>query len=251
MVYTIRPNQWHTVDNQYVVTIDKEPVVIKFLSHILKMSETAIDLNQVYDAILMNLENEKILLLVDQILDEHDYLVKPLPHPYTQLDHFIGMALSGENDIALVLDPVKIIHRAMVDSHTELIPIEHHKKITHKKRILIVDDSLTSRTLCVNAVLTAGYEASSAIDGQNAWHLIQEEPFDCVITDILMPKMNGWELTQQIKNNNKYAHIPVIIITSLDSKEDKQRGLEIGANAFVVKNEFDTLNLIQIMESLI
>jgi two-component system chemotaxis sensor kinase CheA len=250
-LYTINPNDLSIVDNQSIWVINKVPVAVKVVSHLLKI-DTILDINRVYCGLLIDYHAKQLILLVDSIVDEHDCVVNPLPFPYTQLPQFIGVTLTGENDLALVLDPAKLMEMALAEGAGELNKFHQIDELTSpKKRILVVDDSVTTRTLCSSAVETAGHEAISTFNGKKAWEILNNTPIDCVITDILMPEMDGFELTSRIKNNKKLAHIPVIIVSLLDSKESKQRGLEVGANAFIVKSEFDTHSLIQIMESLL
>ncbi len=254
MLYEVKPAQLKQVDNQYVFMIQNKPVAVKLMSQVLHIPDTLIHLDKTYYGLLLAFQQDELLFLVDSIVDEHDYLVKALPFPYQQIAHYIGTALTSDNDLALVLDPAILMQMALSNTTSSLSAIHFlvpEKKQTHKKRVLVVDDSLTSRTLCSNAVITAGFDSASVVDGKKAWDLMQQESFDCVITDILMPEMDGFELTKRIKDDKQYHHIPVIIVSSLDSKEDKKKGMDVGADAFVVKNEFDTLSLLHIMESLL
>ncbi len=252
-LYEINARGLKLVDNKYILVIENKPVTIKVLSHLLKISTDLPEINDTYYGLLIDYHAKKLILLVDAIIDEHPCVVKPLPFPYTQLEQFIGVTLTGESELVLVIDPLKLMHLALTDdsSWLEQISSKRIERKIHKKKVLVVDDSLTVRTLCSNALEAAGYESITAVDGKKAWDLMQRNEFDCVITDIMMPHMDGFALTKIIKENSKYAHIPVIIVSSLDSKKDKQQGLEVGANAFIVKNDFDTHYLIKMLESLI
>lgn len=254
-LYEINADSLKLVDNKYILVIDNKPIPIKILSKILKIDNSSPVLKGSYSGLLIDYHSKNSIFLADAIIDEHACVVKPLPFPYSQLDHYIGVTLTGESDLVLVLDPFILMQMAFSDESSWLeqapsAPLVENIAVV-KKRVLVVDDSLTARALCSNAVEAAGYEAVSAIDGKKAWELLQAEKFDCVITDILMPVMDGFELTKLIKTNKKYTHIPVIIVSSLDSKKDKQHGLDAGANAFIVKSEFDTHALVQMMESLL
>ena len=241
------------VDNKYVLVVGNIPVPIKGLNHLLNIDCPEPEVNHSYYGLFMDDSEKQLILLVDFIIDERNCVVKPLPFPFTKLEQYIGATLTADNDLVLVLNPSRLMQIALSSKipwvgHFQTIAVDKEKL---KKKILVVDDSLTTRSLCSHALEAAGYNTTSVVDGKKAWALFQAEAFDCVVTDIIMPEMDGIELTQRIKTNNKYSHIPVIIVSLLDSINDKQRGLEAGANAFLVKSEFDTHSLIEIMESLI
>jgi len=118
-------------------------------------------------------------------------------------------------------------------------------------RILVAEDSITSRTMLKNILETAGYLVTVAVDGSDAFNKARNDEFDLVLSDVDMPKMNGFELTLKIKNDAKLGDIPVVLCTSLESREDKERGIEAGADAYIVKNSFDQGNLLEIIKRLI
>ena len=253
-LYAINASDLTLVDNQYVFIVENKPVSVKMMHGILKTESASPAINCTYYGLFVEHLAQRCVFLVDAIMDEHDCVIKPLPHPYTQLEQYIGVTLTGDRELVLVLDPHKLMNLSQLDDHACFNqPADSTRAAVKviKKRVLIVDDSLTARALCTNALEAVGYEAINAINGKRAWELIQKDAFDCVITDILMPELDGFTLTQRIKQHEKYKHIPVIIVSLLDSTEDKQRGLEAGANAFIVKSEFDTHALIDIMASLV
>jgi two-component system chemotaxis sensor kinase CheA len=115
-----------------------------------------------------------------------------------------------------------------------------------------VDDSITTRTLEKNILEAAGYTVRLATDGQEALSDIASEGVpDLIVTDVAMPRMNGFELTRRIKEDEHMGTTPVILVTSLDSDEDKARGIEVGADAYIVKSGFDQDNLLETIEQLI
>ncbi|HHC24721.1 MAG TPA: response regulator, partial [Desulfobacterales bacterium] len=89
------------------------------------------------------------------------------------------------------------------------------------------------------------------VDGQAAYTILKTEPFDAVVSDVEMPRMSGFELTANIRSNKKIAETPVVLVTSLDSREDRERGIDVGANAYIVKSSFDQSNLLEVISRLI
>jgi len=118
-------------------------------------------------------------------------------------------------------------------------------------QILIAEDSLTSRSLLRNIVESGGFMVSTAVDGLDAFRQLQQDHFDLVISDVEMPGINGFELTRKIRSTESLATIPVILVTALSSPEDRQRGMDVGANAYIVKSHFEQSNLLETINLLI
>jgi two-component system chemotaxis sensor kinase CheA len=117
--------------------------------------------------------------------------------------------------------------------------------------VLVVDDSITTRTMEKTLLETAGYQVRVAVDGIEAWTLLQSEAFDLVVSDVDMPRMDGFELTTRIRADRTLADLPVVLVTALESREDKERGVEVGANAYLIKSSFDQSNLLEIIRRLV
>ena len=117
--------------------------------------------------------------------------------------------------------------------------------------ILVVDDSITTRTMEKNLLEMAGYRVRVAVDGVEAWALLKSEAFDLVVSDVDMPRLDGCELTARIRADRQLADLPVVLVTALESRQDKERGMEMGANAYVVKSSFDQSNLLEIIRRLL
>jgi two-component system chemotaxis sensor kinase CheA len=120
-----------------------------------------------------------------------------------------------------------------------------------RKAILVVEDSITSRMLLKNILASAGFEVHTVVDGVEAWTALRERSFDAVVSDVQMPRMNGFELTARIRGDGKLAELPVVLVTSLESRSDRERGIEVGANAYIVKSSFEQSNLLEVIRRLI
>lgn len=118
------------------------------------------------------------------------------------------------------------------------------------RSILVVDDSITTRTMEASLLDAAGYRVQAAVDGAEAWALLKSQPFDLVVSDVDMPRLDGFALTERIRADPKLAELPVILVTALESRQDRERGLEVGANAYAVKSSFDQSNLLDIVRRL-
>jgi two-component system, chemotaxis family, sensor kinase CheA len=118
------------------------------------------------------------------------------------------------------------------------------------KRVLAVEDSITSRLLLKHILEGAGFEVALAADGLDAQSLLRRERFDAVVSDVEMPRMDGLSLTRSIRENPQTRELPVVLVTSLQSAEERERGMLAGADAYVVKGAFDQDNLLATLRRL-
>jgi PleD family two-component response regulator len=124
--------------------------------------------------------------------------------------------------------------------------ITDKKELLKGKRILIVDDSKTVRTLSKNCLLHSGYNflIETAQNPIEAFKILSQKHFDLILTDIEMPEMNGFEFLTQLKTNEMYFDIPVIVISSLSDKNVKKRAKSLGAEDYVIKEDFKEKNIL-------
>ena len=120
-----------------------------------------------------------------------------------------------------------------------------------KPHILVVDDSLTTRILERNILKAAGYNVTVAVNGLEALTKITSDDFDLVVTDVEMPEINGFELTERLRSQEKFNKIPIILVTSLASEIDKRKGLNFGANAYLTKGNFNQDELLVTIRQLL
>ncbi|STX49958.1 chemotaxis histidine kinase [Legionella busanensis] len=251
-LYDLKVKNLKWVNNQLTYVVNHQPIPVVSLNYLLNREEETLESNQDYCGLYIDYPGVDLILWVNSIVNEHECVIKPLPLPFSQLPQYIGTTLTGDSTLVLALEPQKIIELALLKNLTrEKLYQTQGSKEPQRKKVLIVDDSFTTRSLCANSLEAAGFSTMTAIDGKKAWDLLQKNSFDCVITDLVMPNVDGFELTRLIKNDKKLAQMPVIIISLLNSKEDKERGLEAGADAFFAKNEFDTHSLIETMSLLL
>lgn len=120
-----------------------------------------------------------------------------------------------------------------------------------RKRVLVVDDSITVREVECRLLINHGYEVETAVNGVDAWNAIRTANYDLIITDIDMPRMNGFELLKLIKTDSKYNQLPVMIVSYKEGEEDRMRGLEGGADYYFTKSSFDDATLIDAVKKLL
>ncbi len=182
---------------------------------------------------------------VDEILGEQEVLVKTLGPQLVRVRNVAGACLLGTGEIVPVLNASDLMKSASARSVTPSLEEEKFKAI------LVVEDSITSRTLLKGILESAGYRVDTAVDGVDALNHLKKGSFDLVVSDVDMPRMNGFELTARIRADENLSSLPVVLVTALDSREHRERGIEAGANAYIVKGGFDRGNLVETVGRLI
>ena len=118
------------------------------------------------------------------------------------------------------------------------------------KSILVAEDSITARGLLRDILQAAGYRIKTVVDGMEAWSMLKLEPFDLLVSDVEMPRMNGFELTTRVRGDSSLGELPVVLVTALESREHIERGVEVGANAYILKGGFDQSRLLDAVKRL-
>lgn len=249
---TVSQKDLAEVEGNMVINVENATVPLRDLQEILY--HKTVKSNKQPDQLLvviLDLQWQKLGLIVDEILGESSLVIKPLSDPLHHTPCVTGGALYQEGSIALVLNPLELFQRAGTSVKLNKAVYGQKSEDEIKQHVLVVDDSITTRILEKNILENHGYHVTTASDGLEALDTLKKQHFDLIVTDVLMPHMNGFELTKKIKDSEQYHHLPVIIVTTLDSDAEKKQGLESGANAYIVKHEFESHVLIDIVRQLI
>lgn len=181
-------------------------------------------------------------LIVDRFLGERDLVVRPLDPRLGKVRDISAAALMEDGSPVLIVDVedlVQSIDRLLTNGGLSYTRAKKHPhKAPPRKRILVVDDSITVREMERKLLENNGYDVQVAVNGMDAWNAARTTPYDLIISDVDMPRMNGIELVNQIKTHPKLKSIPVIIVSYKDREEDRIQGLEAGANYYLTKSSF-------------
>jgi len=194
--------------------------------------------------------DRRIAFLVDEVLDEHQVLVKGLGRQLKRVRNIAGATVLGTGQVVPILN-VPDLMKSAVRTAGAVRAAASEKGPAKTGNILVVEDSITSRALIKNILETAGYRVATAVDGIDAFTQVRSGEFDLVVSDVDMPRMSGFELTARIRADRKLGELPVVLVTALESREDRERGIEVGANAYIVKSSFDQSNLLEVIRRLI
>ncbi|MBI4641550.1 MAG: hybrid sensor histidine kinase/response regulator [Candidatus Tectomicrobia bacterium] len=202
--------------------------------------------------LVLNAAKRLIAFSVDKILNEQEVLVKSLGKHLSRVRNIAGATVLGTGKVVPILNVPDLIKSAVKVTVGVLLRDTVVKRVEQKRKsILVAEDSITSRTLLKNILESAGYDVKTAVDGVDAFTAVRTEDFDLVVSDVDMPGMSGLELTAKIRADKKLSDLPVVLVTSLASRKDQERGIDVGANAYIVKSSFDQSNLLQVIQKLI
>jgi two-component system, chemotaxis family, sensor kinase CheA len=203
-------------------------------------------------ALVVGQDDRHVAFGVDAVVNEQEVLFKGLGQQLVRVRNIAGVTVLGSGQVAPVLNVNDLLAMANSDAVTTVRTVEEIPQAeAPKKTILVAEDSITSRMLLKEILESAGYVVATAIDGEDAFSSLQKTPFDLVVSDVEMPRMNGFALTDKIRSDERYTQLPVVLVTGLESQGDRERGVTVGASAYVVKGSFDQSNLLETIRRLI
>lgn len=243
-----------TVENKTTIELNDKAISLVKLADVMEFPRDTTDNASDYVSIvvLASAEN-RIAFLIDEVVNEQEVLVKNLGRQLSRVRNVAGATILGTGKVVLILNTLDLLKSAVNIGEVSAVPAIPLTKETEMARqsILVVEDSITSRTLLKNILETAGYDVNTAVDGVDAYSQLRTGKFNLVVSDVDMPRMNGFDLTMKIRNDKKYKELPVVLVTALDSREDRERGIEVGADAYIVKSNFDQSNLLEVVGRLV
>lgn len=240
------------IDGKPAIVVDNEALPLFSLASLLDFSETAQTPgdDKKISVVVLSVAEKRLTFRVDELLETREIVIKNMGQQLRRVRNLSGATILGDGQIVMVLNVADLMKSAQHGS-AYLRPVDVAPAPTERKRILVVDDSITTRTLEKNILENAGYRVLVCADGQEAWDCIQSEPFDAIVSDVDMPRMNGFQLAERVRDDDRYKSLPFILVTSLESRADKIRGMEVGADAYIVKGTFDQKELLDTIERLI
>ncbi|MCO7229579.1 hybrid sensor histidine kinase/response regulator [Halomonas sp. CnH100-B] len=241
------PEQFIDAAGQPTLILRNEFVPVVPLAELLGLPVPA-ELPTKFLLLVVHQRQQKLALIVDSLVDERDMVIKPLPDHLRYLPLVSGMVSQGRNALVSLLHVPALLERAK--RHSPAVTRSEAPNNT-PHRVLIVDDSLNTREIEKDVLEAWGYHVTLAENGRDGLNKALAEPFDAVLTDVEMPVMDGFALTARLRENDLYRHKPIIIITSREKESDRQRGMEVGADAYIVKGSFDQNNLVETLKALL
>jgi two-component system chemotaxis sensor kinase CheA len=247
-----------TITERQAIILHNEFVPVVYLTelvHTKQHSHTANDSDSLL-LVVVRIRSEKLALIIDRLEDERDMVIKPLPAHLQFIERVSGIVVTGKNELVNILHAPALLTLARQSRYKtqQTTDSSLRSEVSYQDkiyRILVVDDSLNTREIEKDVLEAHGYHVTLAEDGQDGLNKAREGDFDAILTDVEMPNMDGFTLTEHLRKEEKYRNRPIIIITSREKEEDKRRGVQVGADAYIVKGDFDQSNLVETLDTLL
>jgi two-component system chemotaxis sensor kinase CheA len=245
-----------TVENRETVQWSGQTIALVRLADTLELPNRASSIDGDADKLqilILGSVDKRIAFRVDEIIEEQEVLVKPLGRQLSRVRNIAGAAVLGTGKAVPILDVPDLLKSAvkLAAGHAGSVTGQALDSDAQQTSILVAEDSITSRTLLKNILESAGYAVTTAIDGADALMRLKADRYDLLVSDVEMPRMNGFDLIARVRAEKALAQMPAVLVTALDSREDRERGIEVGANAYLVKSSFDQSNLLEVVRRLI
>ncbi len=205
-------------------------------------------------AVVIGLRSARVGLLVERVTEERAMLIRPLPAPLRGACDALaaGLVVMDDERLVTVLSAAALLDAARALRGAEAAAnAAGRPRPVRPWRVLVVDDSPNTRDIVKEVLDAYGYAVSTAEDGLAAWRKAQGGRFDAVLTDVEMPGLDGFALTARLRTDPHYQTTPIVIISSRASEEDRRRGAEAGADAYIVKGDFDQSGLLATLANLL
>ena len=248
----IKSNEVRTVENREIISLNGRTLSFAWLADVLEFSRTENDggNGKFITTIILSAAGKQLAFGVDEVINEAEVLLKPLGKQLSRVRNVYGGAILGSGKVVAVLNVADLIKSAAVAPSLP-VRVEPSAPAGEKISILVAEDSITSRMLLKNILESAGYVVKTVTDGLEALTELKQGNYDLLVSDVDMPRMNGFVLTSNIRAEKKLADLPVVLVTALKSREDRERGIDAGANAYIVKSSFDQSNLLDVIKKII
>jgi two-component system chemotaxis sensor kinase CheA len=256
-VLRVRQNEIQTIENRETIQMDGQVLSMVRLGEVLGISSGSNNLKRQESAgeyvtlLILASSRSRIAVQVDEVISEEEVLVKGLGKQLSRVLNISGATVLGAGKVVPVINVADLMASALrpgVVFGVSPAAVETPVKV---RRILVAEDSITARTLLKSILEAAGCQVTTAVDGMDAFTRLRSGNFDLVVSDVDMPRLSGFELTTKMREDKKLREIPVVLVTSLESSQDRERGIEAGANAYIVKSSFDQSNLLEVVRGLL
>ncbi|TAN70411.1 MAG: hybrid sensor histidine kinase/response regulator [Methylobacter sp.] len=250
---SVRIGQEHiqTVENRETIRLGDETLSLVWLGDVLGMSHQDAGADALHQVVVLTAVGKRIAFIVDEVLGEQEVLVKSLGRQLSRVRNISAATILGSGKAVPILNVSDLLKSALQAAHIGIRGATKPETKAPAQAVLVVEDSITARSLLKGILEVAGYKVATAVDGIDGLTQLRSGEFDMVVSDVDMPRMNGFDLTAKIRSDKKLMDLPVVLVTALESREDRERGVDVGANAYIVKRSFEQSNLLEVVRRLI
>ncbi|MFB2768929.1 Hpt domain-containing protein [Pelatocladus sp. BLCC-F211] len=255
----ISPKQILTNEDCTTINLDNQSILVANLADLLELSNSPAyaqaakfePQNQTQQpCILIKVGEEVFGLFVDRLMQTQEVVIKPQTQLLKRVRNVSGATVLGSGEVCMILNPSDLL-KSLHQQTTSVVSAKQRKRVKTKPVILLVEDSIPVRTQEKRLLEKAGYEVVIAEDGLDGYNKLQTRKFDAMISDVEMPNLDGLSLTAKIRQHPEYKTLPIILVTTLASEADKTRGADVGANAYIIKSNFNQDVLLEILGRLV
>ncbi len=249
LIRSVTPEQLFNINGSPSLLQDGQAVSVVRLNDLLGIANSTAT---PHFAVIIRVKHGKLAVLVERLLDEQEILLKPLGGVLKRVRNISGVTVLGNGEICLILNPHDLIKTAYGKKAAH-IPVTNRESASQEKNrhILYAEDSITARTQIKRFLEKAGYTVTAAVDGRDAYEKLAGNTFMALVSDVTMPNMDGLMLTEKIRNHPQHNALPIILLSAMDKTDDRQRALELGANAYLSKSAFDQRHLLEALKTLV
>jgi two-component system, chemotaxis family, sensor kinase CheA len=252
-ILRVTRDETERADGRVVIAVEGQPVPIASVSDALGIDGAAQLDGSPLPAVLLGSGERRVAFLVDELIGTQTLVLKALPPPFVRLRHISGAAILGTGEVVGVLNAADLV-RADDPSAALSTTFDRREPSgdrTDSPLVLVVDDSSVTRTMVKGILEAAGYRVQTAADGMQAWEMLRSRSFDLLVSDVNMPEMSGFDLTEKVRSDRFLRGVPVILVTALDSLEDQAHGSRVGADAYITKGSFTDDSLLETVRSFV
>jgi len=249
----LNTSQVESLEGRQYFTMGNQHVGLVFAGQVLGFSQNS-EAGDTLSLVVLGERLNRAGLVVDRFIGERNLVVHPIDPRLGKLQDISAASLLENGEPCLIIDVddmLRSIDILIAGGRLDKISDNQGRSEIHGKRVLVVDDSITVREVERNMLTSRGYLVDVAVDGMDGWNAIRMHDYDLVISDVDMPRMNGFEFVKLIKQDERLHNTPVMIVSYKDREEDRQRGLEAGADYYLTKGSFHDETLIEAVVDLI
>ncbi|WP_072622982.1 hybrid sensor histidine kinase/response regulator [Spirulina major] len=252
----VDPDTMFTVEGRDTIALDNQAISVAHLAQLLELETLAprSETKRNLPCVLLRIGEERFGLFVDRLIDTQDVVLKPQSQLLKRVRNIAGATILGTGEVCMILNPTDLLKSVQRNQRNAIAPRTTANTSTtpqHRATILLAEDSITIRTQEKRILEGAGYTVVTAVDGLDGFNKLKTGQFDAVISDVQMPNLDGLELARRIREHAEYNEIPIILVTSLSSEDDRRRGAEAGASAYITKGTFDQEVLLETLQRLV
>jgi two-component system, chemotaxis family, sensor kinase CheA len=254
----ISEDQVLTVEDRTTITFNHQEIPVAELGEVLNLSNSRAYVpddhvqqkSKLQQCVILKVGEERAGFFVNRLIDVQEVVMKPQSKLLKRVRGVAGATILSTGEVCTILNATDLVKLGQKQV-SAIAPVKLKETVQRKSIILLVEDSVPVRTQERRLLERAGYEVVVAVDGLDGYNTLQTRQFDAVLSDVEMPNLDGLSLTAKIRQHQEYESLPIILVTTLDSDEDKKRGADAGANAYIIKGKFNQDVLLEVIGNLI